>query len=121
MAGSPRARSLRPTLSPRTPNTRRHKGEDMALSDFLNRKLPPLDGGTGEGVSPLSGDLAGNEAVRRQQRLLLAGVAGGGLILSSFWIFSGGDSAKLGEDGLSGVTVPNKDLDRKSTRLNSSH
>src|SRR3546814_2019616 len=72
-AGSPRARSLRPTLSPRTPNTRRHKGEDMALSDFLNRKRPPLDGGTGEGVSPLSGDLAGNEAVRRKQRLLLAG------------------------------------------------
>src|SRR3546814_14196256 len=71
-----------PTLSPRTPNTRRHKGEDMALSDFLNRKRPPLDGGTGEGVSPLSGDLAGNEAVRRKQRLLLAGVAGGGLILS---------------------------------------
>src|SRR3546814_2172496 len=97
-AGSPRARSLRPTLSPRTPNTRRHKGEDMALSDFLNRKRPPLDGGTGEGVSPLSGDLAGNEAVRRKQRLLLAGVAGGGLILSSFWIFR----------------------DRKSTRLNSS-
>src|SRR3546814_4752767 len=112
-AGSPRARSLRPTLSPRTPNTRRHKGEDMALSDFLNRKRPPLDGGTGEGVSPLSGDLAGNEAVRRKQRLLLAGVAGGGLILSSFWIFSGGDSEKLGEDGVSEVTVS----DRKSTRL----
>src|SRR3546814_395691 len=82
----------------------------MALSDFLNRKRPPLDGGTGEGVSPLSGDLAGNEAVRRKQRLLLAGVAGGGLILSSFWIFSGGDSEKLGEDGVSEVTVSTKDL-----------
>src|SRR3546814_325277 len=110
-AGSPRARSRRPTLSPRTPNTRRHKGENMALSDFLNRKRPPLDGGTGEGVSPLSGDLAGNEAVRRKQRLLLAGAAGGGLILSSFWIFSGGgDSEKLGEDGVSEVTVSTKDL-----------
>lgn len=82
----------------------------MALSDFLNRKRPPLDGGTGEGVSPLSGDLAGNEAVRRKQRLLLAGAAGGGLILSSFWIFSGGDSEKLGEDGVSEVTVSTKDL-----------
>src|SRR3546814_10495679 len=62
-------------------------------------------------LSPLSGDLAGNEAVRRKQRLLLAGAAGGGLILSSFWIFSGGgDSEKLGEDGVSEVTVSTKDL-----------
>src|SRR3546814_14908336 len=81
----------------------------MALSDFLNRKRPPLDGGTGEGVSPLSGDLAGNEAVRRKQRLLLAGVAGGGLILSSFWIYSGGDSEKLGGDGVSGGSVSPQD------------
>src|SRR3546814_3474508 len=113
-AGSPRARSLRPTLSPRTPNTRRHKGEDMALSDFLNRKRPPLDGGTGEGVSPLSGDLAGNEAVRRKQRLLLAGVAGGGLILSSFWIFSGGDREKPGEGGLSEGPVPTQAQDNSN-------
>ncbi|AGH51827.1 MULTISPECIES: TraB/VirB10 family protein [Sphingomonadales] len=83
----------------------------MALSDFLNRKRPPLDGGTDDGVSPLSGDLAGNEEVRRKQRLLLAGVTGAGLILSSFWIFSGdGDSEKLGEDGVSEVTVSTKDL-----------
>lgn len=83
----------------------------MALSDFLNRKRPPLDGGTDDGVSSLSGDLAGNEEVRRKQRLLLAGVAGAGLILSSFWIFSGdGDSEKLGEDGVSEVTVSTKDL-----------
>src|SRR3546814_11476025 len=62
-------------------------------------------------LSPLSGDLAGNEAVRRKQRLLLAGAAGGGLILSSFWIFSGGgDSEKLGEDGVSEVNVSTKDL-----------
>src|SRR3546814_19229571 len=93
-AGPPRARSLRPTLSPRTPNTRRHKGEDMALSDFLNRNRPPLDGGTGEGVSPLSRDLAGNEGVRRRQRLLLACVEGAGLLLSSFSIFSGGGRGK---------------------------
>src|SRR3546814_17556144 len=81
----------------------------MALSDFLNRKRPPLDGGTGEGVSPLSGDLAGNEAVRRKQRLLLAGAAGGGLILSSFWILSGGDREKPGEDGVREDTGPTKD------------
>ena len=83
----------------------------MALSDFLNRKRPPLDGGSDEGVSPLSGDLAGNEAVRRKQRLLLAGAAGAGLVVSSFWIFSGSeDSEKLGEDGVAEVTVSTKDL-----------
>ena len=51
----------------------------MALSDFLKRSRRPLDGGseggTEEGVSPLSGDLGANDAVRRRQRLLLAGVA----------------------------------------------
>lgn len=83
----------------------------MALSDFLNRKRPPLDGGSDEGVSPLSGDLSGNEAVRRKQRLLLAGVAGTGLVLSSFWIFGGNDAReKLGEDGVAEVTVSTKDL-----------
>ena len=83
----------------------------MALSDFFNRKRPPLDGGSEEGVSPLSGDLAANEAVRRKQRLLLAGVAGGGLILSSFWIFGGNEDKKmLGEDGVEEVTVSTKDL-----------
>ena len=60
----------------------------MALSDFLKRSRRPLDGGseggTEEGVSPLSGDLGANDAVRRRQRLLLAGVAGVGLVLSSF-------------------------------------
>src|SRR3546814_19098177 len=45
-----------------------------------------------------------------KQRLLLSGVAGGGLILSSFWIVSGGDSEKLGDDGTSEVTVSTKDL-----------
>ena len=83
----------------------------MALSDFLNRKRPPLDGGESDGVSPLSGELAGNEAVRRKQRLLLAGVAGVGLIASSFWIFGGdADGEKAGEDGVSEVTVSTKDL-----------
>lgn len=83
----------------------------MALFDILKRKRPALDGGSDEDVSPLSGDLAGNEAVRRKQRLLLAGAAGTGLILSSFWIFGGEDKGtKSGEDGVSEVTVSTKDL-----------
>jgi len=83
----------------------------MALFDFLNRKRPALDGASGEGVSPVAGDLAANEAVRRKQRLLLAGVAGAGLVLSSFWIFSGDEKDdKLAGDGTSEVTVSTKDL-----------
>ena len=66
----------------------------MAFADIFNRKRKPLDEGEGEGVSPVGGELAGNEAVRRKQRMLLAGAGGVGLLLSSLWIFSGDDGAK---------------------------
>lgn len=83
----------------------------MALSNLFNRKRPPLDGGSDEGVSPISGDLAANESVHRKQRLLLAGVAGVGLVVSSIWIFSGNeDTEKLTEDGATEVAVSTKDL-----------
>jgi conjugal transfer pilus assembly protein TraB len=83
----------------------------MALSNFLNRKRPALDGDPEGGVSPLSGDLAGNEAARRKQRLLLAGVAGAGLVLSSIWIFSGDETeGETAEDGVSEVAVSTKDM-----------
>src|SRR3546814_15715471 len=82
----------------------------MALFDFLNRKRPALDGASDEGVSPVASDLTANEAVRRTQRLLLAGVAGAGLILSSFWIFSGDEQGdKLAEHGKHAVKVSHKD------------
>jgi len=83
----------------------------MALSDILSRKRRPLDGGSEEGVSPVSGDLGGNDTVRRRQRLLLAGAAGVGLVISSFWIFGGDDNkSKLADDGVSEVNVSTKDL-----------
>ena len=83
----------------------------MALSDIFKRDRRPLDQEEGEGVSPIADELSGNEAVRRKQRMLLAGVAGVGLLASSFWIFSGSDSAdKLDSDKAAEVAVSTKDM-----------
>lgn len=83
----------------------------MAFADIFNRKRKPLDEAEGEGISPVGGELAGNEAVRRKQRMLLAGVAGVGLVLSSMWIFSGDDDKKLADaDGAEKVEVSTKDM-----------
>ena len=83
----------------------------MAFSDIFNRKRRPLDEAEGEEVSPVGGELAGNEAVRRKQRMLLAGVAGMGLVLSSMWIFSGDEGEKAADaDGAEKVEVSTKDL-----------
>src|SRR3546814_6873327 len=74
-------------------------------------KRQPLDEPGDEGVSPLTGDLAGNEAVRRRQRLLLAGAAIAGLILSSIWIFSGDEAEDAAQsDGKTEVAVSTKDM-----------
>lgn len=83
----------------------------MSLANLLKRNRPPLDGDSDGGVSPLTGDLAGNEAIRRRQRLLLTGAAGGGLLLSSIWIFSGEeaeDAAK--ENDTTQIAVSTKDM-----------
>ncbi|KEQ54745.1 TraB/VirB10 family protein [Sphingobium chlorophenolicum] len=83
----------------------------MAFADIFNRKRKPLDEGEGEGVSPVGGELAGNEAVRRKQRMLLAGAAGVGLLVSSMWIFSGDDVSKTSDgDEAEKVEVSTKDL-----------
>ena len=83
----------------------------MAFADIFTRKRKPLDEAEGEGISPVGGELAGNEAVRRKQRMLLAGVAGVGLVLSSMWIFSGDDDKKLADaDGAEKVEVSTKDM-----------
>lgn len=65
----------------------------MILSELFSRRRGVLDPQATNGVSPISDDLAVSEAARRRQRLLLAGVAGTGLIASSFWIF--GDDEKM--------------------------
>ncbi|WP_150294372.1 TraB/VirB10 family protein [Sphingobium estronivorans] len=85
----------------------------MALADLFARRRTVQDiieAQEGE-VSPVSPDLAGNEVVRRKQRLLLAGAAAIGLVASSFWIFSG-DRKKPDVETGSGeeVDVSTKDL-----------
>jgi conjugal transfer pilus assembly protein TraB len=87
----------------------------MALSDILRRKRLPLDGSDEAGVSPVAGDLTANDDVRKRQRLLLAGVAGVGLVASSFWIFSG-DGKKSGAAGdePAKVEVSTKDMVNKN-------
>ena len=83
----------------------------MAFADLFKRSRRPLDTETGDGVSPVAEGLAGNEAVRRRQRMLLAGVAGVGLLGSCFWIFGGNDQkAAVGENGTAEVKVSTKDL-----------
>ena len=85
----------------------------MALADLFSRRRRTHDApeGAGEGVSPVSAGLAGNEAVRRKQQMLLAGAAGVGLIASSFWIFSGEEKKEdpKSENGEQ-IDVSTKDL-----------
>jgi conjugal transfer pilus assembly protein TraB len=88
----------------------------MAWTDIFRRRREPLDGGGEEdGVSPISTDLSANESVRKKQRMLLAGVAGIGLIASSFWIF-GGDDKPAGDSAseTAKVEVSTKDMVNKN-------
>lgn len=83
----------------------------MSLANLLKRKRQPLDVPVGDGVSPITGDIAGNEAVRRRQRLLLASAAGAGLILSSIWIFSSDESVEAAkDDDAAEVAISTKDM-----------
>ncbi|MDC7812235.1 TraB/VirB10 family protein [Sphingomonas koreensis] len=87
----------------------------MALSDLLRRKRAPLDSTADEGVSPVSSDLATNESVRKRQRMLLAGVAGVGLVASFFWIFGDdGDRSGASVDDATKVEVSTKDMVNKN-------
>lgn len=70
----------------------------MGIKDMFSRTRKPLDGAESveaDGVSPVASELDGNTAARKKQRMLLAGIGGGGLILSSFWMFSGNDDGKF--------------------------
>ena len=83
----------------------------MAFADLFKRPRKAFDGEEGEGVSPIANELSANEAVRKKQRLLLAGVAGAGLVASSFWIFGGSeDKTKVAGDGVTKVEVSTNDL-----------
>ena len=69
----------------------------MDLKGMFSRTRKPLDGpesAEGGDVSPIASELDGNTAARKKQRMLLAGIGSGGLILSSFWMFSGNDHGR---------------------------
>lgn len=87
----------------------------MALADLFKRKPAPLDGAGVEGVSPITSDLTANESVRKKQRLLLASVAGVGLVASSFWIFGdeGSETGPAGDEAAK-VEVSTKDMVNKN-------
>jgi hypothetical protein len=63
----------------------------MALGTFSRASVSPWTAAKQRASHP-TGELAATK-VRKKQRLLLAGVAGVGLVLSSFWIFGGDDKA----------------------------
>jgi hypothetical protein len=108
---SPSRRS-RPARSPRPISSRRSGGSHMALADIFSRTRRTLDGPDEEteNVSPVTGEIGSNEVTRKKQRLLLAGVAGAGLVLSSFWIFRGDDKDAAEDDDGEKVEVSTKDL-----------
>ncbi|PKP94603.1 MAG: conjugal transfer protein TraB [Alphaproteobacteria bacterium HGW-Alphaproteobacteria-16] len=64
-----------------------------------------------EEISPVAPELGLNDAVRKRQRLLLAGVGAAGIALSSLWIFGddGNDSAERAE-GVAEVKVSTADM-----------
>ncbi|MBB5712356.1 TrbI/VirB10 family protein [Sphingomonas xinjiangensis] len=84
----------------------------MALTDMFSRKRPALDPAPVEGgVSPVAGDLGGNDAVQKKQRLMLGGGAMIGLVAASFWVFSGdSDDKKVDPDKPAEVSVSTKDI-----------
>ncbi|WP_257558479.1 TrbI/VirB10 family protein [Sphingobium sp. CFD-2] len=83
----------------------------MAVSDLFSFRRKTVEGDSGKDVSPVPGDLGGNEAVRIRQRNLLAGLSLAGLLASSFWIFGGGEKkTEPDEEGVSEVTVSTQDL-----------
>lgn len=83
----------------------------MAVANLFRRRPRSLEPAQGEGVLPIAVELSGNEAIRRKQQLLLAGVAGIGLVASSFWIFSSkDDAAGLAGDGSDRIDVSTRDM-----------
>ena len=79
----------------------------MNLRTLLSRERRPLDAAD---ISPVGDDLAGNEAVRRKQRLLLGGASGVLLIASAFWIFDDGDTPDAENSGAQDVKIATDDM-----------
>lgn len=83
----------------------------MDIRNIFSRRRRSLDGGAPDPTSPVDSDLASNDRTLKKQKLLLASVAGIGLIGSSFYIFGGDDKAPgLVSDKAGDVKVSTPDL-----------
>lgn len=66
----------------------------MNFKEILSRKRGRTEPSVDGDVSPVGPSMLENNSARRQQRLLLSGVAGAALIGASYWIFSGDTKPK---------------------------
>lgn len=82
----------------------------MSLKDMFSRNRKALDAPDGDGVSPVASELAGNDATKKKQQMMLAGVAAVALVGASFYIFDGGDAKPETTDTAEEVKVSTKDM-----------
>ncbi len=85
----------------------------MGFRNPFSRNRPNLDAPEATGAPDADG-LAANTAVHRKQKLVMGGIAGVGLIATSFWMFSGSgngtDTATGSKMGVTDVEVSTSDM-----------
>ncbi|WP_230771717.1 TraB/VirB10 family protein [Sphingomonas sp. Leaf4] len=83
----------------------------MALRNPFSRNRPTLDAPEATGAPDADG-LAANTAVHRNQKLVMGGIAGAGLLATSLWMFggSGNDAASDTKAAATDVEVSTNDM-----------
>ena len=82
----------------------------MSLKDMFSRNRKALDAPGSDGVSPVASELAGNDATKKKQQLMLGGVAAVALVAASFYILPGSDPKDHSADTSEEVKVSTKDM-----------